>query len=165
MMFQKGAPLYATQTESKEGETILYVNYMEASMVPSVAENIEVMSRTVEALAVNPNVSRIVFVQQRNYNYSFEQISLLAEIARVYNFLTKQEEILSPEKLSLLGNLPSVYGDLAYLLSLLKQDPLACYHEIKKRVSGFREQLESGQANNKSALVNYVRLLERFRAL
>ena len=165
MMFQKGAPLYATQTESKEGETILYVNYMDASAVPSIAENIEVMSRTVEALAVNPNVSRIVFVQQRNYNYGFEQISLLAEIARVYNFLTKQEEILSPEKLSLLGNLPSVYGDLAYLLSLLKQDPLACYHEIKKRVFDFRGQLESGQANNKSALVNYVRLLERFRAL
>jgi len=162
MLFKKGAQLFATELEREQGEDVLYINAIGAPFVPSIAENADIMSRTVDLLASNPNVSRIVFVQQRNYSYPSKQIMLLAEIARVYNFLTKQEEILSPRKLSLYGSTPEVHEDLQYLINLLKQHPIACYLELKIRAKELKQQLDSDQAANKSNLINYLRILDRF---
>ncbi len=163
MLFKKDAPLFSREIERKQGEDVLYLNYLGASFIPSIGENSVDMDRVVGILAENPNISRIVFVQQRNFNYSFEQVFLLAEIARVYNFLVKHEEILSSEKLSIFGNIADVHGDISYLIALLRQDPISCYLEIKRRIKGLREQLDSGNVQNKTALINYVRFLERFQ--
>ena len=165
MMFKEGAVLYSLEIERTAGEDIMYVNYLNAPFVPSIADSSAVMARTVDSLVENPNVSRIVFVQQRNYNYSFEQVSLLAEVASIYNFLFKQEAVLSIEKLSMYGNVPEIHAELSYLLLLLRQDPIACYSDLKKRIKSLREQLEGGQVFNKSGLINYIRLLERFQGL
>jgi len=165
MIFKEGSQLYAVEVERIEGEDVLYINYMQAGFVPSIADYPEVMARTIEALAENPHASRIVFVQQRNYNHSFKQVSLLAEIARLYNFLFRQEELLSPAKLQLFGNVAEAHGDLVYLLDLVKGDPIGCYSELKNRVKGLRERVESGQIINKGSIVNYVRLLERILGL
>jgi len=165
MIFKEGSPLYAVEIERHEGEDVLYINYLSAPLVPSIADNPEVMARSIDALASNPNVSRIVFVQQRNYNYPFEQVSLLAEIARLYNFLAKHEEILSPSRLQIFGNISEVHNDLSYLLTLMRQDPVGCYIELKNRIRNLRIQLEKGKVVNKSALVNYIRLLERFQGM
>ncbi|MBS3089186.1 type II/IV secretion system ATPase subunit [Candidatus Pacearchaeota archaeon] len=165
MLFKKETALFASEVERREGENVLYVNYLGAPFAPSLAENPQVMARTMDSLAENSNVSRIVFVQQRNYSYPSEQILQLAEIARLYNFLTKQEEILSPRKISMFGNLPEVHEDLSYLLDLLKRDPIASYQELKKRTRELRTQMEQSQVQNKNSLANYTRTLERFLAL
>lgn len=165
MIFKEGSRLYSTEIESKQGEDVLYVNYLSAPFVPSIADNPSVMARTVDSLVENSNISRIVFVQQRNYNYPSEQVLLLSEIAGIYNYLTKEESILSAEKLALFGSSPEVHGDLNYLITLLKQDPAACYVELKKRIKTLREQLDSGQVLNRSASINYIRFLEKFFGL
>jgi len=165
MLFKEGSPLYAVEVERRAGEDVLYVNYLTAPFVPSIADNPAVMGRTIDSLVDNPRVSRIVFVQQRNYNYPFEQISLLSEVATIYTFLSKQEAVLSVEKLSLYGNVSETHAELSYLLTLLRQDPIACYVVVKKRVKDLRGQLERGEVVNKSGLINYIRLLERFQSL
>ncbi|MBU0907674.1 MAG: type II/IV secretion system ATPase subunit, partial [Nanoarchaeota archaeon] len=161
MQFKKGAKLYATEVEREQGEDVMYINAIGAPFVPSIAENPEIMTRTIDLLTDNPNISRIVFVQQRNYNYPNKQIMLLAEIARLYNFLVKQEEILSPKKIAIYGNTSEVYEDIQYLFSLLKQHPIGCYLEVRTRIRELKKQLDEGQATNKSNLHNYVRLLEK----
>ncbi|MFH1803231.1 MAG: type II/IV secretion system ATPase subunit [archaeon] len=161
MIFKKGAKVYATEVQREQGEDVIYINAIGAPFVPSIAENPEIMTRAMDLLAENPNVSRMVFVQQRNYHYPNKQILLLAEIARIYNFLTKQEEILSPKKVSIYGNTSEVYEDIQYLMNLLKQHPIGCYLEIKNRIRELRNQLEEGQATNRSNLMNYIRLLEK----
>lgn len=165
MLFKEGTPLYAVEIERKSGEDVMYVNYLNAPFVPSIADSAHVMARTVDSLVDNQGVSRVIFVQQRNYNYPFEQISLLSEIASIYNFLFRNEAILSVEKLSLYGNVPEIHAELTYLLTLLRRDPVGCYLELKRRVRELRGQLESGQAINKSGLINYIRVLERFQSL
>jgi type IV secretory pathway ATPase VirB11/archaellum biosynthesis ATPase len=165
MLFKEGSPLYTIEIERTSGEDVMYVNYLNAPFVPSIADNPAVMARTVDSLIENPNVSRIIFVQQRNYNYPFEQISLLSEIASIYTFLSKQEAILSVEKLMLFGNVPEIHAELTYLLTVLRQDPIGCYLELKKKLKNLRTQLESGQIVNKSGLINYIRVLERFFGL
>ena len=96
MVFEKGAPLYASEIERRDGEDIIYINFMQAEFSPSIAEDANVMARAIDVLIETPEASRIVLVQQRNYNYPFEQTAMLLEIAQIYNFLVKSEEILSP---------------------------------------------------------------------
>lgn len=159
MVFKLNSVIYSTELQRKEGETILYINYLGAPIVPSIADYSEVMGRVVDALMDNPEVSRVILVQQRNYNYPFEQISILLEISQLYTYLLKQERILSPEKLSLFSGLDFVPAELSYLLSLLRQDPASCYLELSKRIANYKRNTENSHLNN------YVGLLIRFREL
>src|SRR3989344_8490943 len=121
MFFNETSPLYATEVQRKQGEEVLYVNFLKASFVPSLADNPDVMARIVDFLQENPAISRIVFVQQINYHYSFEQTNLLQDIARIHQYFVKQEGILSPIKLSFFGNVQEIYAELNYLFLLLRQ--------------------------------------------
>src|SRR3989338_10062662 len=103
MLFKPGTKLYAYEVVREEGNKVLYINYLGANFVPSLADNADVFARTIDLLAESSGVSRIVFVQQRNYSYTVEQTLLLQEIADLSVFLTKQEKLLSPSKLSVLN--------------------------------------------------------------
>lgn len=162
MLFKTNSPLYSTELERREGETVLYINYLGANFVPSLADSAEVMARTLDALEQNASVSRVVFVQQRNYHYSFEQVRLLADIARLYSYLTKQERILSPEKVSLYGLGQQAYDYLTYLILLLKQDPFGCYIELRRLVRSFRSQVTP---EGELVYASFVRLLEHIQTL
>jgi len=166
MLFKKGTPLYAFEVQREGGEDVLYVNYLGSPSVPNLADNPEVMERTIALLMDNPQVSKVIYVQQRNYAYDFSEISLLQEISHLYSYFTKQEKILSPEKLSL-GNFPigKRYNDANYLLNLLKRDPIACYHELRKILRQERINLERIAANMKADQISFIRLLEKFLAL
>lgn len=160
MEFKKETPVGAYEIEKKQGEEVIYLNYLKASLVPDIAENGQIMSSVIDALSENPNIARIVFVQQRNYSYDPSQTLLLQEIARVYTFLIKQENILSQDKLVMFGNPTAAYSELSYLLGLLKQDPARCYLELKRRVLDNRnQQITSSYA------INYTRFLERILLL
>lgn len=158
MLFKKDAPLYATETERRQGEDILYINTIGAPFVPSLSENPDIMSRTIDLLTENPQVSRIIFVQQRNYSYPTDQTMLLAEISRLFNFLIKQEELLSPRRISFYGNIPEIFTEMQYFLNLLRQDPLACYIEINRRIKDLKQQRTDGD----ETILNYLRTLEKF---
>ncbi len=161
MVFNLKSPLYSVELQRKEGESILYINYLGASFTPSISESAEVMSRTIDALIENSEVSRLIFVQQRNYNYPYEQVYLLGEIARLYTFLIQQEKILSPERLMLFMQLEFAPKELAYLISLLKQDPVSCYLELTKRIKSYKKDIQHPLPH----LNLYIRTLDRFKEL
>ena len=166
MVFKMDSPLYSVEVERKEGENLMHVNYLGAPFIPSIADSSEVMSRTIDSLIDNPNVSRIIFVQQRNYNYPFEQISLLTEVAQLYNFLIKQEKVLSPEKLEIVANVSVAHAEVSYIMALFRQDPVAAFLELKKRIHLHKDEISSGAAGESvSRLHNYVRFLERIKDL
>jgi len=121
------------------------------------------MERTVDSLIENPNVSRIVFVQQKNYNYDFEETSFLLEIAQLYVYLVKQEKILSQEKLvtNVEGVFSKRYNQLFSFLLLLKQDPVSAYFELKKIIIESKINLDKTGADGRADLMNYAHLLEK----
>ena len=144
----------------------MYVNCLGAMSVPSIADSKEVMNRAIDSLIESPNVSRIVFVQQRNYNYDFSQISYLLEIAQLYIYLTKQEKILSTEKIAFCQQcLGKRHENMTYLSFLIKQDILAAYHEVKRFVREARQELEVARQNCKTCDLSYIRMLEKIQIL
>ncbi len=136
MEFKKGAKLYSYEVRREAGEDVIYINYVGAPFVPNISDFPDIMERVIDDLIENSNVSRIVLVQQKNYNYDSKETLILQEIAQLYVFLIKQDRILSQEKLS-----PGAFGEQFFskrynevfsFLFLLKKDPIMAYHELKK---------------------------------
>jgi len=167
MLFKVDTPLYAYEVVREEGHQVMYINYLGANVVPSIAEDPNIFSRAIDLLTESPNISRMVFVQQRNYNYGSKEVFMLQEIANLYVFLTKQEKILSPLKLSIMNTkyLSQRYGDVSYLLSTLKRDPLACYVELNRFIKDEKINLENTPNEFIADQSSYVRVLEKFSLL
>ncbi len=163
MQFEKGEALYSYEVKREGGEDVLYINYMGAPYVPSVSDYPEVMERTIDSLIENPHVSRVVFVQQKNYNYDFVETGYLLEIAQLYVYLFKQEKILSQEKL--VTSNPEFfakrYNDVLSFLYLLKKDPFASYFQLRKMILEGNIVLENIEAIYKSDQKNYLFLLDK----
>ncbi|OIO42566.1 hypothetical protein COU56_01620 [Candidatus Pacearchaeota archaeon CG10_big_fil_rev_8_21_14_0_10_31_9] len=160
MIFEKGTKLYSYEVRREGGENVAYVNYLGSSDIPNVASSPLVMARIIDLLIESPNVSRVVLVQQRNYNYSSDKILALAEIANLYVFLMKQERVLSLDKLSSMPDRASgKYEFMQYFMSLLKQDPLQAYSKVKANL--FEEKSKSESDHD----LIYQRLLTKIASL
>lgn len=158
MMFKPDTPLYSYEVIRESGENVMYINYLGTSFVPSLVDSGEVMARTLDNLKEDPNVARLVFVQHRNYSHDFSQVKILVEIVNLYDFLIKQENILSAEKLASLGaNYNAAYSFLSWVINeVLKQNPIRAYRELKGALFEQRARLERGEDNSE-----YVRVLEK----
>lgn len=167
MQFEKNDRLYSYEIRREEGEGVIYINYLGAPYVPSLADSQEVMERTVDVLIENSNISRIVFVQQKNYNYDMRETSLLIEIAQLYVYLLKQEKILSREKL--VTNCEQFfsqrYNDVFSFLYLLKRDPVVAYNELKKMMIEGQILLEKVELFCKTDQRNYINFLTKIYEL
>lgn len=167
MQFKTGAALYSYETQREGGEDVLYINYFGAPFVPSIADSPEVMERTIDALIENPNVSRTVFVQQKNYNYDFHETSLLLEIAQLYVYLIRQERILSKDKLvtGFEQFFPQRYNELFSFLYSLKRDPVSAYLDLRNDIVEARVFSDQLASEYKQDQMNYIRLLEKIFSL
>ncbi|MFH1175040.1 MAG: type II/IV secretion system ATPase subunit [archaeon] len=129
----------------REGEdSTLLVDCEKYPSAPSLEDSPELMSRTVEYLAQNLSVTRIIFTQKREYEYDYAQTSLLIEIARLLNTLLKQKQIFSYQNIASarFATLAAQrYTELQNLLYVvLKRSPLDCYVELRRILR--REKIE-----------------------
>ncbi len=157
MIFKKETALYATEINRESGDSVLYVNYLGAKVVPSLIDYPEVLARTIDSLGENSNVSRIILVQQRNYSYNFEQVKMLTEVAQLYQFLLKQDKTLSPEKMYFTQNVSYLYNFLNNLLNVtLKQDPIKAYRDLRSFIVERKTKMSTGEVSD-----SYIRFLEK----
>jgi len=150
----------------REGEeVILKVNYEKYFKIPSLEDDPVCMSSTIDLLARIGNVTKIVFYQKRDYEYDFEQVQLLNEIASILNVLSRQKNIFSYESLSLNGRYKKGaeqrYNEMQYVVfQLLRSDPLGCYAELKRLLRIERIALQSAiDANEVEAIQRYISLI------
>ncbi|MCX8193944.1 MAG: type II/IV secretion system ATPase subunit [Candidatus Pacearchaeota archaeon] len=165
MIFKEGTKLYAYEVIREAGQDVMYINYLGAPYVPNIADLPVVMARTIDYLIESPNVTRIVFVQQRNYSYDSREVFLLNEVAQLYVHLIKQEKVLStttlePYKCKM--HLAQRYDAMRYLiLTLLKQDPIGCYVEAKRLLREEKMAAKKARATELACENHYIRLLTK----
>ncbi|GIU68518.1 MAG: hypothetical protein KatS3mg001_368 [Candidatus Pacearchaeota archaeon] len=164
---QEKNQLYSSEVKREGGEDVLYINYLGAPFVPSIAEYPEVMEKVIDLIIENPNISRVVLSQQKNYNYDFKETRYLIEIAQLYTYLIKQEKILSKEKLSLGFDqfFAKRYNDLLSFSILLKRDPILAYFEIKKLIIEEKISYNKLGIAYRASQISYVGLLEKILQL
>ena len=176
MIFKRDTKLYAYEIIREASQDVMYINYLGAPAIPNIASSPFTMSRVIDYLIEAPHISRIVLVQQRNYSYNLSQVTMLMEIAQLYNQFIKQEKVLSVNTLAP-GNcsifLPQRYEAMQYLiLTLLKQDPIGCYiearrllHEEKINAKKLPSQYITCEARYIRLLTKIITLLEKTRLI
>ncbi|MBS3084363.1 type II/IV secretion system ATPase subunit [Candidatus Pacearchaeota archaeon] len=167
MEFEKEAKLYSHIVKREGGEDILYFNFHGSSYPPSVALFPEVMEMAVDALIENPNASRMIFVTEKSYNYDFRETNYLLEIASLYVYFLKQEEVLSHKKLVSLNEsfFSKRYNEIFSFLYLFKKDPIASYYELKRFLIDAKIFFQRLNGEEKVDQGNYIRLLEKIFSL
>ncbi len=163
MEFKEGTPLYATEIQREGGEDILYFNFIGAPFVPDLVSDGRIMEMVIDSLIENSSVSRIVFVQQKNYHYNFKETSYLLEIAQLYNYLMRQENILSPSKISSNDQrvMSKRYNELFNLSNLVKSDPILAYQELQKILVENKIERDKSSLQEKNNILHYIYLLEK----
>ena len=120
-----------------EGENkILKISCENCSFPPSIEYTDLCMSKVIDTLMEVTGVTTIILTQQREYQYDYDQVSLLNELAAVYKHLT-QEERFSYSHL-VVDPLHERYIRSSYALfqrlvsKRLKEDPFAAFIELKR---------------------------------
>lgn len=167
MQFGKDSPLYSYVVEKESGQEVLYINYNGAPFIPDICDSPLVMERTIDVLIENPSVSRIVFVQAKNYNYDFKETSYLLELAQLYNYLVNQEKILTYQRLVRNNDAEfnNRYNEMFSFLLLLKRDPVAGYLHLKRVLFEAKIDLEKIHPSFATDQKNYVSVLEKVISL
>ncbi|MEM1577759.1 MAG: type II/IV secretion system ATPase subunit [Candidatus Pacearchaeota archaeon] len=160
---------YAYEIVKEGPENVVYVNYFGSITIPDLAKDAITMEKTFDLLLENPNITKIVFVQFKNYVYDISQISLINEFVNIFNYLIRQMQIFSIKTLapfSCKARIGEKQDTMRYLfLTLLKRDPIGCYVELKRIIR--QEKINKGKTGCTEICENYYlsllnKILEMF---
>ncbi len=148
----------------REGEeTILKVNCENLTTVPSVEENASLMAYTMDRLIENKAVTKVVFLQKRDYEYDYAQTRLLMEIALLYNKLIKQRDLFSYESIRVKTSpryVDRIYNQIHHLIfDTFKKDPITCFVELRRILRHEKAMLERDTVDSVKAHQLYIKLL------
>jgi type IV secretory pathway ATPase VirB11/archaellum biosynthesis ATPase len=149
----------------REGEEIiLRIDCEKLPYVPSLEDNEKVMGKTVDIITEAGTVTKMVFVQKRDFEYDYSQTQMLVEIARLYSQLVKRKDIFSYHALGpeCLNWFQARYSQLQLrFFRLLKEDPLGAYVLLKREIRQETIELEKSMDERFIACYkNYLSLLE-----
>lgn len=147
------------------GDFILRINAVGIARVPSIEEEEIYMEKAIELLIQNPSTTKIVFLQRREYEYDYEQVKLLKEIAIAFKKLSKESEKYSFPVLSRFSAAIDANAKYAFLHNLifnvLKKDVLLVYVTLKREIRNERIRLDIEKETAViSALYGYIKILE-----
>ncbi len=147
----------------REGsDVILKVNYEKVISPPSIEEDPVCMSRTIDMLLEAGKVTKIVFEQKRDFEYDFDQVKIIQELAVLYNKFVKNHELMTfllstdkpaaKPKQALLQN---------FVYSVMKKDPIGAYVLIRRERREQEHILESVPNHlDKELIQAFTRILD-----
>ena len=134
-LFDKTKTPFSYDVIREGDDVILSVNLEDYQRLPSIEDDPEVMSKACNLLIEVKDTTKIIFLQKRNYEYDYSQISILKEISSLYNKLAKRKEVFSYTALlsdSSCSKWVNVwYSEAQDIISnLLRSDPIGAYVEL-----------------------------------
>lgn len=151
--------------ERNNEETILKGDFSETSYPAFIEDSPYTMAKTIEKLAENQAITKIVFFQKREFEYDYEQTLFLKEIALIYAELSREKNRLSLSALTF-GKCKS-FADSWYnqirdiIFNLLLKDPLGALVELKRIKR--RENIILDKAENELTIyctTNFISVLD-----
>lgn len=147
----------------REGEEIiLRIDAEACTFFPSIEDSPKTMSMTIDILAEVGTVTRIVFVQKRDYEYDGTQTAILNEIAIAYKELLRRRLAYGfLSDMTCLKWLTRRYTELQSILhTMLKSDPVGAYVELERIARREREYLKHASPEGQRCLQRYLKAVE-----
>ena len=131
-----------------EGENkILKISCENCTFPPSIEYSDLCMSKVIDTLQAVTGVTIIILSQQREFQYDYDQVSLLNELASIYKHLTQEERfsyshiVVDPLHERYIR---SPYAQFQRFISKrLKEDPFAAFVELKRLETREKVKLNS----------------------
>jgi len=134
-LFEKRA-CFAYDIIEEGDDKVLKIDCNQCTFAPSIEDSDICMAKVMELLAQVSNVTRVVLVQKKDYEYDFAQTQILNEIAYFYRRLSKEQRLNYSTMCVSSGcerYLQTSYATMKRLISeLLKSDPIAAYVQLRR---------------------------------
>jgi archaeal flagellar protein FlaI len=139
----------------REGEeVILRIDCEKAGISSSIEDSKMTMAYVIDQIIENRDITKVILYEKRDYEYEFQQISLLIEIAKIFVNVVKDKNLMSYYNM---GEHDKVYAEIKKLLfQTLKLDPIGAYVELTRILR--RENITKENTTNK----NFLNLIERY---
>ena len=156
----------------REGEdTILMIDLEQYTHVPSLEDDSVCMSRTMDILSEVGPVTKIIYAQKRNYEYDFEQTSMIQEFAKLYTQLTKRKDLIgmnsflsNPRCQKWAGQWYSTVQNI--IADVLKRDPIGAYVELRRNIRDEKIRIDRVfDADYQEFAEKYIQLLQYLMSL
>ena len=152
----------------REGEDIiLQLNYEGYAILPSLEDSATVMERTIDILLEVGRVTKIVFVQRRDYEYDTEQAELLLDIANAYKRIIKMNlsfaNLAIKTSQSFTNNVYTTLQNIVY--NLLKSDPIGAYVELVRFERRMELRMEKSSRAEQKDIENFMDILDQLLQL
>jgi len=155
----------------REGEeNILRVDCESCTFLPSLEDSPMTMSKTIDILTEITSISRLVFVQKRDYEYDYYQTQMIIEISTLYKKIMKERATFSFDAFAADPNCTRFasrwHSEIQYLmLRLMKNDPLGTYVELKRAERREKIALDTlTDSKYQGCIQKYIQLLNYFIA-
>lgn len=154
-----------------EGEdTIIRINASHLDQIPAIEESPLMMSKTIEILAQNKTATKIIFYQQRDYEYGYHQTRILAEVAILYDRLIRDRSVMGMQAIGFVQSnskgFNQRYSELQNIIyNVFRSDPVGAFVELKRLIR--RENIllkDEPDESYKTSLTNYIALLDKISA-
>ena len=154
-----------------EGENKILKIFCESCNFPPSIEYSDIcMAKLIDTLSQVTGVSIIILSQQREYEYDYDQTSLLTELALLYKRVSQEERFMYSQIVVDPLHERYIRGSYAQFQRLiskrLKEDPLAAYVELKRLET--REKIKVNSlidARHLSSQKKFIAVLENAVAL
>ena len=161
MELEKSKACFEYETYHEGENKVLKISCESCNFPPSIEYSPLCMSKVIETLLSVTGVTIISLSQQREYQYDYDQVSLLNELASVYKHLT-QEERFSYSQLVVdplhERYIRSAYAQFQLFISKkLKEDPFAAFVELKRLET--REKIKLGSLLDSRHLASQQKFL------
>ncbi|MFW5991191.1 MAG: ATPase, T2SS/T4P/T4SS family [Candidatus Nanoarchaeia archaeon] len=146
-LFKKKEGVCDYQLVREGDDSVIYVNCTECGYYPTIEDSPVCMASLIDKLIENPGATKVVFSQKRDIEYDHSQTSILVEVANVYKYLSRQNQLFGYYSL---GNVEGCTTclDKRYtevhneIFRLLKSDPIGAYVSAKRFVRRERILME-----------------------
>ncbi len=145
---------------------MLKVNYDGAMVIPSIEESDTVMSKVIDIMTETGRVTKIILNQKRDYEYDYQQVLMLFEIAMLYKDFVKERfnksDLVDTACPYAASEFTKRYAEVTTLLHrLMKSDPLGAYVEIKRILRKEQIMLEQGPKAHQGCVNAYTTFLHK----
>lgn len=154
------------EIEREGAEVNLVIDTEKCDFFPSLEENEECMSRTVDLIIETGPVSTITYKAERNYIYPLEQAKIINELARIYIYLVKEKNILRPGAMGLDNpTCTKFYPEFTHIIhsiigDKLKRDPIGSYVSLIRIRREKLAKLEQYDKSHKKCIEGFIKALE-----
>ncbi len=153
-------------------DTILKIDYTKKEYFPSIEDYKYVMRDVVKKLSQSTSITKIILVHNKNYEYDYEQVKYLKEIAMIYYRLAKEKgNFLVLDTTQQVGNercIKRYFEKYSFLQNLivsdLPGDPIGAYVTLRRKLR--EAEFESRKAEDcKEINTKYVNALKHIISL